>query len=478
MEISKKKLLASLIILLSFSGVSFVFALILSQLDGFLLLVTLFFTLFLIAFTAYSQYKRILSVISASIHKIANQTDTNPFLQNKTWINVIFPGFMPLNVLAKLYDDALKKSYIIQAENDLKFKELERINHFKNHTLDTLLKVNHLFLELQDSSDYYSMILTSAIDVIENASKGSILQYNSHIDRYEFQTCVGYDFEELRKVTMALEETFLFINSHGNYDEPIIIKNVREYDLNSLNTESNRHMEDAGGLDIEEALSSPIIIDGQIFAMINIDSVKANAFDEIDKQLLQFFATQVSIALKNKYLVDETINMSRYDKLTGAYNRNYFEKILTTYSEHSLENLESYALVLCDINYLKIINDTFGHSAGDEVLKEFSEMVQSFIRDTDSLSRIGGDEFVILLRNISLEKAEEKMIKLFDKFATYTFVYNGYNLPVSFSYGIASSPDDSMVYDVLLKIADIKMYKFKEKYKIDNPDLLSFIQNF
>ena len=138
-----------------------------------------------------------------------------------------------------------------------------------------------------------------------------------------------------------------------------------------------------------------------------------------------------------------------------------------------LENMENYALVLCDLNYLKMINDTFGHGAGDEVLKQFTKMIQMNIRETDIISRIGGDEFVILLRSIAAAKANEKMKMIFEQLRHHTFFYQGHELPVSFSYGIACAPDDSMIYDVLIKVADLRMYEFKESYKKDNPEHLS-----
>lgn len=357
-------------------------------------------------------------------------------------------------------------------EYEIKMPVLERINHFKSRTLDTLLKVNHLFMDLNDSKDYYSVILNSAIDVIENASKGSILLYNSKSGKYEFQTCIGYDLNELKNVTMALEDTFLFMNSHGNYEEPIIVKNIREYDEKYLNKEENAHLEKAGGLAIEEALCSPIIIDGQIVAIINIDSVKRNAFDEVDKQLLHYFSTQIAIALKSKYLVEETINLSKFDKLTGALNRNYFEKITSLREDHQLEEAENYALVLCDLNHLKKINDSFGHGAGDIILKKFTDIIYDSIRETDIVSRIGGDEFVILLRSISMDRALEKMEQIYQKCESSAIRYNGHDLPVSFSYGIAVSPDDSMIYDILMKIADIRMYEFKNHYKLTHDSII------
>ena len=383
-----------------------------------------------------------------------------------------------LRKTAALYESVYNEALLQQRDIKQKLSELERINLVKNQTLDTLLRVNHLFLELNDSYDYYTIILQSAVNVIEKGSKGSILVLNPETQRYEYATCLGYQLDELRKVTMSLEETFLYMNAGGNYDEPIIIRNVRAFDAEILNREYNENLSAAGGLELEEAISAPIIIDGVIFAIINIDSEIANAFDEMDKQLIHFFATQIAIALKNKYMVDETIHLSRYDKLTGALNRNYFEKILSQEKNLMIENMENYALVLCDLNYLKMINDTFGHGAGDEVLKQFTKLMQKYIRETDIISRIGGDEFVILLRSITAQKANEKMLAIFNQLKHHTFLYQGHELPVSFSYGIACAPDDSMIYDVLIKIADLRMYEFKELYKKDYPEQLSFIQTF
>ena len=71
--------------------------------------------------------------------------------------------------------------------------------------------------------------------------------------------------------------------------------------------------------------------------------------------------------------------------------------------------------------------------------------------------------------------AEEKMSQVFEKLKDHRIEYQGNDLPVSFSYGISASPDDSMIYDILVKIADIRMYKFKEKFKSEKPKLLSLI---
>lgn len=426
----------------------------------------------------YLMHGRLLNIVIRSIKNIEKYS-ISPFQDTDSkQLNSLLKNFKRLNQLSQDYDDrfkdALQKQALIQEE----LTKLERSNIIKSHTLDTILKVSHLFVDLNNSKDYYSIILSSAIDVIANASKGSFLLFNPNTERYEFQACVGYDLLELQKVTLSFEETFLFKNAQGDYNEPTLIKNVREFDFELLDAESNHAIESAGGLVIKEALSSPIIIDNHVIAILNVDSENDDAFDENDKQLIHFFSSQIALALKNKYLVDETVNMSKYDKLTGAYNRNYFEKVFSAHRDYSLENMESYALVLCDLNYLKIINDTFGHNIGDHILKVFSQSILGHIRETDVFSRVGGDEFIILLRNISLERAEEKMRHIYEAISEVTIEHGGHELPVSFSYGISASPDDSMIYDILMKIADIRMYKFKDKFKQEHPEIIARLTTF
>ena len=346
-----------------------------------------------------------------------------------------------------------------------KLRKYKRISDFKNRTLDTVLKVSHLFMDMDQNEDYYNFILQSAIDVVEKASRGSFLIHNPLSGRYEFKTCVGYPLDQLQKISFTLEETFLYMNAGGQYDQPIIIKDIAAYDSKSLDPSTNLTLGAAGGLDPKESLSAPIVIEGKIVGILNIDSEVSGAFDEVDRQLIHFFSTQIAIALKNKKLVDETLNMSRYDSLTGIYNRNYFEKIFNAYRTYALENMESYALVMCDLNDLKIINDRFGHSVGDLVLMEFTKIVKESIRESDVFARIGGDEFALLFRNTDAQKAEEKMTVLIGKVESAKLEHQRIEIPMSFSYGTAISPDDSMVYDVLVRIADVRMYQYKDKNK-------------
>lgn len=377
--------------------------------------------------------------------------------------------------LSNNFEERLKLAISSIKESKFKLDELSRINKCKTDTLDTLLELSHFIISHNNENGIYETILKSAISVVEKATKGSILILNPDTQRYEYQSAVGFNMEYLSKVSFKLEETFLYQNAHGDLSMPMVISNVTTFDTSMLSHETIEWLSKASGLDIKEALSTPIIIDDKIYAILNLDSPYEHAFDEVDIQLIQFFSTQIAISIKNKMLVDETIKLSKFDNLTGAYNRNYFEKLFENHNELTIENLEPYVIILCDLNFLKVINDNFGHTAGDMILTEFASIIKQSISETDIFSRVGGDEFVVLLKNISTEKAFEKIEDIFEKYEYHTINYNGHKLPVSFSYGIASSPDDSMIYEVLAKIADHRMYEFKREYKQTHQNLLKSI---
>jgi len=370
------------------------------------------------------------------------------------------------------FDQALNLTIDSINESHDSIKKLERITYLKANTLNTLLLVGKQDLLDENIEDYYQIILTSAIKVIEKADKGSILVLNELTNTFNYVTCIGYDQEALSKISLKLEETFIYKSTEGHYDQPHIISSVSDYDYKSMDEGTYKKFEDSGGLDLCEALSAPIFIDGKLYAILNIDSTLPNAFTEIDVDLIQFFTSQISVALKNKLLMNEMIKLSKYDKLTGAYNRNYFEDIFDSHKRTILSELEPYSIVLCDLNYLKLINDNFGHIAGDEILIAFSKIIMASISTDTIFARVGGDEFLILFKGLDKQSIQSKMASIHAQFTDKWVNHNGYQLPISFSYGIASSPEDSMIYDVLFKIADMRMYEFKNKFKLEHPELL------
>jgi diguanylate cyclase (GGDEF)-like protein len=209
----------------------------------------------------------------------------------------------------------------------------------------------------------------------------------------------------------------------------------------------------------------PIYVDNELFGLLSLDSTDKNAFEEKSLPIFKSFSYFVSVMLKNQILQEKNIYLSKFDKLTGALNRSHFEDVFYEIHKKTIRYREEFTLCLIDLNHLKRTNDTHGHVMGDFLLNSFSNVIRNEIRDSDLFARYGGDEFIIIFFNSSNKETEEKVANIKDKFKNMKFNKNGVELDISFAYGLANFPDESMILDVLVKIADKKMYKDKLNYK-------------
>lgn len=133
--------------------------------------------------------------------------------------------------------------------------------------------------------------------------------------------------------------------------------------------------------------------------------------------------------------------------------------------ERALDFKESFNLIVFDLNDLKIINDYFGHLTGDEVIKRFAEELKNNVRKTDILWRLGGDEFAGVFFDSNMINLNDKFQSLLSNMENHPFIVNGNKIKCTFSYGIASFPQDGIVLKDLIKVADNNMYAFKNRYK-------------
>lgn len=145
------------------------------------------------------------------------------------------------------------------------------------------------------------------------------------------------------------------------------------------------------------------------------------------------------------------------DSLTGAYNKRYFNSKI----EHVLAHHEKAIIAVIDMDDFKKINDTYGHQIGDNVLVEFTNLVQDNIRIDDIFSRWGGEEFLLLLRNISLEDAMIKIEFIRTLIDAFTFTHIGH---MTVSIGVAYTDEKDSVH-TLLKRADEALYEAKSDGK-------------
>ncbi len=169
------------------------------------------------------------------------------------------------------------------------------------------------------------------------------------------------------------------------------------------------------------------------------------------------FVTVVSKDITELKKTEEKLKrLSLHDALTGLYNRAYFEEEM-----HRLDNsrMELVGIIVCDIDGLKLVNDTLGHNKGDELLMAASRAIKSSFRESDVVARVGGDEFAILLVNSPKPKVEEICMRIRAAMAEHNRKNPALPLSIAIGYAVRHDPGQDMAE--LYSEADNKMYKEK-----------------
>jgi diguanylate cyclase (GGDEF)-like protein len=182
--------------------------------------------------------------------------------------------------------------------------------------------------------------------------------------------------------------------------------------------------------------------------------------------LLRIKTLQSDLAQSKKELSelnDRLRQISLTDGLTEIENRRSLEERLHDMWQHAVRLHEPIALVMCDIDKFKSVNDQYGHQAGDSVLKEFAQLLKSEAREIDRVGRYGGEEFLLILPGTVLDAAITFAERLREKVEGHTFTYPGGIIRRTMSCGVAASPHPRVKdQEALLRAADDALYVAKE----------------
>ena len=199
---------------------------------------------------------------------------------------------------------------------------------------------------------------------------------------------------------------------------------------------------------------------GEPYTAYTIISVVTNEYGNITNYVA--FARDIS---KQKEKEKEIHSLAFYDSLTGLANRRLFEDHLHEALSRAKRHEQKVAVIFMDMDNFKNINDTFGHHVGDQFLQEVARRIANTIRDEDTLSRIGGDEFTLLLEEISgLEDAAHAAERIIEQIRK-PFEIGTDKFSSAISLGISIYPDDSEDFNKLLTYADKAMYHVKNSGK-------------
>ncbi len=177
----------------------------------------------------------------------------------------------------------------------------------------------------------------------------------------------------------------------------------------------------------------------------------------------ELLARAVRYAIERKRTEERLTYLAQYDHLTGLVNRSLFRDRLVQAMARSKRLQQPIGLMLLDLDRFKAVNDTLGHDIGDELLKSVAERLKSCVREVDTVARMGGDEFTIILEGVASEAGIVIVAKRIVESISTEFELKGHSVSIGVSIGITVYPYDDNGIDDLLRHADTAMYRAKQQ---------------
>lgn len=212
-------------------------------------------------------------------------------------------------------------------------------------------------------------------------------------------------------------------------------------------------------------LCMPMVTQGAVIGMMSVrfDSLSADQF-ATHRELVTALAEQVSLALSNVQLREALRAQSIIDPLTDLYNRRFLEETLKRELARSTRNKSSLSVIMFDVDHFKHLNDTYGHDAGDTVLKAVATAAKAAVRKADIVCRYGGEEMIVVMPDCAEGMAMERAEMIRRAIEAMRTAHGGRDMPqVTASFGVASHPVFGVDGDSLVRAADAALYVAKRR---------------
>ena len=280
-------------------------------------------------------------------------------------------------------------------------------------------------LEQGFEGSFYQRLVEAAVRATPGADAGSLLVRDEH-DAYRFAAAYGYE---------------------GFDDDPLSDPARPTYA-------------------VAATLTVPIHLDGRRVATLTMDAFRdPRAFDDAAHQLAAAFAAQAATLIKRRALERELERLAYHDALTGMPNRTLLRDRLAQAIARSVRSGRGGAAIFLDLDNLKVTNDSLGHAVGDALLRAVAQRLRLAVRGDDTVARIGGDEFVVLLPEVRDTEAVRKVVEKLIAQLHAPFDVAGHEVHATASVGIVLFPDDSADADLVMQHGDTAMYQAKAQGK-------------
>lgn len=314
----------------------------------------------------------------------------------------------------------------------------------------TAKDIQKLYAEIAKSiisSLDYSTIIKKIMDQIQlifQPQNWSLLYIDEEKDELYFVICEGHCADKIKDLRLKVGEGVAGMVAKTG--KSLIVKDTAEH------SQFNKKIDQISGFNTSSLIAVPISFQGKILGVIELINSVDDNFSDKELEILKTIADFSAIAINNAMVHEKIVFLATHDALTQVYNRAYFDGFHASLGKNAYYGV----IVLVDIDNLKIINDKLGHSIGDKTLVKMAEILVKSCRRSDYVFRIGGDEFLVIIANISLDDIDFVTSEIDRKLRGFL---ENKQLDFSFSFGISFGKIKEL--NQLIRLADLKMYENK-----------------
>jgi diguanylate cyclase (GGDEF)-like protein len=212
---------------------------------------------------------------------------------------------------------------------------------------------------------------------------------------------------------------------------------------------------------IQAAMAAPVHENGEVAGGLVVASYRPRLYTKRDRDVLQVFAEHVSLAVTD-HRTREKMHEAYHDSLTGLASRALFMDRLEQALARAARQHTQLGVLFIDLDRFKIVNDSLGHAAGDELLMGVADRLRSCLRVTDAAARFGGDEFAVVLHDLGHTEQAITIARRINEVLQSPFVINGKEIFVNASIGITFNTDGGASAEDMMRNADLAMYQAKK----------------
>jgi len=318
--------------------------------------------------------------------------------------------------------------------------------------LDALKKLSLNLTSSLDLPTVLEAVVTEAMRLVKNARTAHIFLYTR--GKLEFGAALSFDGVRNQVLTIPRRNGLTYTVARTG--EQFVVEDMAKHPLYQ-----NAPSDWQGSI-----IGTPLKNNNVVVGVMNLSRSTVGGFTPSELRLISLLADQAAVAISNASMHKMVTEQANTDIVTGLPNRRALDERLEEEVRFARANDTQFAVVMMDLDGFKKVNDTYGHTIGDEVLRSVFNYLAGGMRATDFLARYGGDELTLILRQTDLSFANIVTDKILEKMREYRFVLpDGHTIKLGVSGGIAIYPTHSRKGADLLRAADAALYMAKKHYR-------------